>query len=138
MYEIIDHTADVGIRVRGDSLAELFAVAAEATFDLIISSKREFIPSIDVPFIIDAPNLEQLFVRWLQEILFVFETRRLVLAKFWIDKISEMHLEASAKGTKFDSTRHHQKMAIKAVTYHGLKVEKGADGKWTAEVIFDV
>jgi SHS2 domain-containing protein len=138
MYEIIDHTADIGIRVEGATLEELFLAAAEALFDLMIRQKRSFIPSIEVPVAIDAPSVDQLFVRWLSELLFLFETRRLVLTKFWIDAIDERHVEGVAKGLKFEDTRHEQKLAIKAVTYHKLSVAKGPDGRWRAEVIFDI
>lgn len=138
MYEVIDHTADIGIRVEGATKEELFVAAAEATFDLLIASKRAFIPSIDVPIAVGAPALDQLFVRWLQELLFVFEKRRLVLMKFWIDGMTETRIEGVAKGLPFDSTRHTQKLDIKAVTYHQLKVGQVPSGRWHAEVIFDI
>jgi len=138
MYEIIDHTADVGIRVEGSSLEELFSMAAGATFDLMIESKRSYIPSIEVPISVEAPNVDQLMVRWLQELLFVFDTRRLVLSKFYIDSVDATHLEGKAVGMKYDSTRHHQKLDIKAVTYHRLKVERVDDARWRAEIIFDI
>jgi SHS2 domain-containing protein len=138
MYEIIDHTADVGIRVEGASLEELFQAAAEATFDLMVESRRSYIPSIEVPISIEAPNADQLMVRWLQELLFIFDTRRLVLSKFYIDDIDATHLEGTAVGMKYDSTRHHQRLEIKAVTYHRLKVERTGEGRWRAEVIFDI
>jgi len=138
MYEIIDHTADVGIRVEGDSLGELFSEAARATFEILIETRREYIPSIEVPVSIKAPSVDQLLVRWLQELLYVFDTRRLVLTKFYIDEIDEGSLEGMAMGIKYDSTRHHQKLEIKAVTYHRLKVAKGEGGRWKAEIIFDI
>lgn len=138
MYQIIDHTADIGIKVEAKDLEQLFVDAAAALTDLLITQKREYIPSIDVPIEIRAPALDQLLVRWLQEMLFVFETRRLVLSKFWVDEISERHLLGDAKGIKFDPTRHEQKLAIKAVTYHQLKVEKTPSGLWQAQVIFDI
>ena len=138
MYEIIDHTADVGIRVEGSSLEELFQAAAEATFDLVVESRRSYIPSIEVPISIEAPDLDQLMVRWLQELLFIFDTRRLVLSKFYIDDIDATHLEGVAVGMKYDSTRHNQKLDIKAVTYHKLKVERTGEGRFRAEVIFDI
>ncbi len=138
MYEIIDHTADVGIRVEGDSLGELFSEAARATFEILVETKREYIPSIEVPISIKAPSIEQLLVRWLQELLYVFDTRRLVLTRFYIDEIDEKSLEGMAMGIKYDSTRHHQKLEIKAVTYHRLTVAKDEGGKWKAEIIFDI
>lgn len=138
MYEVVDHTADVGIRVRGKSLAELFEAAAEATFDVMIEHKRKLAPAIEVPVSIDAPAIDQLLVRWLTELLFVFESRRIVLSKFYVDEISERHIEASVFGAKYDSARHRQKIEIKAVTYHHLKVEQAGDGAWQAEIIFDI
>lgn len=138
MYQIIDHTADIGIKVQAGSLAELFTEAASAMFDMMVAKKRDLIPSIEVPFSIEAPAIDQLMVRWLSELLFVFETRRLVLTKFWIDEIDEKHLFGAAKGLKFDATRHEQKLAIKAVTYHRIKVGQEGPGLWTAEIIFDI
>jgi len=138
VYEIIDHTADVGIRVKAGSLSELFVEAAGAMFDMMVAKKRDLIPSIEVPMSIEAPALDQLMVRWLSELLFVFETRRLVLTKFWIDEIDPEHLFGAAKGQKFDTTRHEQRLAIKAVTYHRIKVEQDESGLWIAEIIFDI
>ena len=138
MYEIIDHTADIGIKVESSSLEELFVYAADGMFDLMISTKRSLIPSIVVPIAIDAPSLDQLFVRWLQELLYVFERRRLVLMKFWIDRMTHTQLVGAARGLAFDSTRHRQKLDIKAVTYHNLRVEMGEDGLWRAQVVFDI
>jgi len=138
MYQIIDHTADVGIRVEADSLPELFIEAASAMFDLMIEHRRRLIPSIEVPISVEAPSLDQLLVRWLSELLFVFENRRLVLSSFWIDEIGGGRLFGSAKGLKFDATRHARKMEIKAVTYHKIRVEQTGGGRWLAEVIFDI
>lgn len=138
MYQIIDHTADVGIRVEAATQGELFVSAAEAMFDLMFSQKRSFIPTIDVPIEINAPAADQLMVRWLQELLFVFESRRLVFSKFWIDEISDTMLRGAAKGIKFDSTRHTHKLDIKAVTYHHIEVRMSGDGSWHASVIFDI
>ena len=138
MYEIIDHTADIGIKVEGSSIEELFVSAAEATFDLMVSSKRPYIPSIEVPISVEASSVDSLMVRWLQELLFIFEKRRLVLSRFFIDSISEGAVSGAAKGIPFDSTRHRQKLDIKAVTYHNLVVGRDEGGLWRAEVIFDI
>lgn len=137
-YELIDHTADVGIRIKGNSLDDLFLKAAEALIDIAFSVKKSIIPAIGVPLAIDADCIEQLLVRWLQEILYIYETRRLVLSQFWIDEIDERHLVGSAKGAKFDETRHLQKLDIKAVTYHQIEVKKDEEGNWYAKVIFDI
>ena len=46
-YELIEHTADVGIRISGNDLKELFIKAAQAMFDIIcepcsVCSKLKF------------------------------------------------------------------------------------------------
>lgn len=144
-YEILEHTADIGLKVAGDDLEQLFIRTAEAMFEVMVDSKPNLIPSITVPINIQtntppSGNLkphEHLLVKWLQELLYIFETRHLVLSHFYIDSLSEDALEGSAKGLKFDRNRHKQKCQIKAVTYHQLSVEKKADG-WQAQVIFDI
>lgn len=136
-YEIIDHTADVGIRVKGSSLEELFLCAAEAMYDLIAQPKRPIIPSIAYPVAVDADDVEQLMVKWLQELHLAYDMRRLVLTHFWIDEISPTSVMGGGKGLKFDDARHRAGTQIKAVTYHHLKVEQ-TDGEWIAEIIFDI
>lgn len=136
-YEIIDHTADIGIRVKGSSQEELFLHAAEALFDILAQPKKSLIPSIAYPVAVEADGLDQLMVKWLQELHLAFDMRRLVLTHFWIDEVSENRIIGGGKGMKFDDTRHRAGTQIKAVTYHGLKVEN-RDNEWVAEVIFDI
>ena len=136
-YEVIDHTADIGIRVAAENLEELFIRAAEAMFDVMVASKPNLTANINVPIEISAERQDELFVKWLQELLYVFDTRHLVLSSFYIDKLSETMLSGTAKGMKFDELRHELKRQIKAVTYHKLALEK-KDDAWHATVIFDI
>lgn len=136
-YEIIDHTADIGIRVKGSSEEELFLHAAEAMFDILAQPKKHLIPSIAYPVAIEADDRDQLMVKWLQELHLAFDMRRLVLTHFWIDEITPHRIIGGGKGLKFDDTRHRAGTQIKAVTYHGLKVAQ-QNGEWVAEVIFDI
>lgn len=136
-YEVIDHTADIGIRVAGSSLNELFANAAEAMFDVMVASRPDLIANINVPVDVEAAAPDELLVKWLQELLYVFDTRHLVLSNFYIDEITDKTLSGTAKGMKFDKLRHEMKRQIKAVTYHKLTLEKKAD-TWHAQVIFDI
>ncbi len=138
MFQIIDHTADVGIQVEGATLVDLFSEAAEATYALAFDAHRDPHPPISVPIEASAPALDELLVAWLQECLALFQTRRLVLGHFWIDEIDEKHVVGGAKGRKFDSARHSQQLEIKAVTYHQLEVSRGDDGNWRARVLFDI
>jgi SHS2 domain-containing protein len=136
-YEIIDHTADIGIRVKGSSLEELFLHAAEAMFDILAQPKRSLFPAISYPVAVEAESVDELLVKWLQELHLAFDMRRLVLTHFWIDEIDTARVMGGGKGMKFDDTRHRAGTQIKAVTYHRLKVEE-VEGEWVAEVIFDI
>lgn len=137
MYEVIDHTADIGIRVTGENLEELFIRAAEGLTDVMVASKPNLIPSIGVSFDLKADSREDLLIKWLQEILYIFDTRHLVLTHFFIDSLTETTLQGGAKGLKYDRLRHELKCQLKAITYHKLSLTKEADG-WHAQVIFDV
>ncbi len=136
-YELIDHTADIGIRVAGRDLEELFVRAAEAMFDVMVASKPNLTSSINVPVDVTAHTQDELLVKWLQELLYVFDTRHLVLSSFYIDKLTDTALSGVAKGMKFDELRHEVKHQIKAVTYHKLSVEKKSD-VWCARIVFDI
>ena len=136
-YEIIDHTADIGIRVKGSSLEELFLHAAEGMFDILVKPKRSLIPAVSYPVVVEADSVDQLLVHWLQELHLAFDMRKLVLTHFWIDEITPARVMGGGKGMKFDDTRHRAGTQIKAVTYHRLRVEQEGD-EWIAEVIFDI
>ncbi|MBI4126985.1 MAG: archease [Deltaproteobacteria bacterium] len=136
-YDILDHEADIGIRVTGEGLAALFLHAAEAMFDLMVRWKHPYTSSITVPIQVTGNNREELFVNWLSELLFIYEHRRLVLNHFWIDEIDDRHVSGGAKGMKFDDARHEPEITIKGITYHQLKIEKQND-IYSAQVIFDL
>lgn len=135
-YEIIEHTADIGIRVKGKDLANLFKNAAQAIFEI----STEKLPTKDKEkhkiFVAQkAASLEELFINWLNEVLSLSAVEGLVFEDLQITKIDEFSVEAIALGS--DISNYKVNTEIKAATYHQLKVEKTTSG-WLAEVIFDV
>jgi SHS2 domain-containing protein len=82
-------------------------------------------------------ELDYLLFDWLNELLFIFETRRLVLVEFQV-RVAESSVQATARGEPFDPARHHAEHEVKAITYHELKVAQEPDGTWLAEVIVDI
>ena len=135
-YKLLDHTADIGIIAFGKTLPEAFASAAYAMFDIITDAGRvREIEKFDLH--ISAVNTEELLVTWLDELLYRYETERVVYGKFVIESMDERNLHAVVSGEKVDLARHQIKAEIKNVTYHNLKVEK-TDGGWKIQVIFDV
>jgi SHS2 domain-containing protein len=89
-----------------------------------------------VNIVLPSAPLDELFFDWLTEILYVFESEHLLLTEFEVS-IDNTGLKAVARGEPVDESRHRLEHEIKAVTYHGLKVEQTADG-YLAEVIVDI
>ena len=135
-YEFIEHTADLGFKAYGASRERLFAHAAEAFFETIValeSVEERLERSIQV----EADGLDNLMVSWLSELLYLYDTDRLVFKSFQIQRTEENQLEANARGEILDPARHEIKAGIKAVTYHQLYVKERVGG-WEAQVIFDI
>jgi SHS2 domain-containing protein len=135
-YKLLDHTADIGIIAFGRDLPEAFGNAAYAMFDILTDMDRVE-ETGEFNLRVSASNTEELLVAWLDELLYRYETERLICKRFVIDDIDDISLSATVFGEKVDPARHEIKLEIKSVTYHQLKVEKTDDG-WTAQVIFDV
>ena len=135
-YEFINHTADLGIRVWGESIEELFKNAAYSMFDTIADLNRvELKKTMKVE--IEKEELDELLADWLRNLLYKFNGDRYLLKEFKVETIDTRGLKAKVKGEKLDLSRHHLKTEIKAVTYHGLEVKK-IDRGWEAQIIFDV
>jgi SHS2 domain-containing protein len=86
---------------------------------------------------VEADDREALLVRWLSEINRLHQVRHRVYCLFNVRTISETAVEGEIGGEAIDSTRHAVYGEIKAVTFHGLRVED-RDGAWSANVLFDV
>lgn len=135
-FELIEHTADIGIRAFGSSEKGVFQNAATGMFSLIcdpatVAETEEF--EIEV----EAEDRETLLVEWLNELLYIYDSRRVLLRRFEVIELEETRLRGVAYGEPLDLDRHSLAADIKAVTYYMLKVEETPDG-WVAEVIFDV
>lgn len=135
-YEIIDHTADVGLRAFGGDLKELFKNFALGMFG-IITNLDDIKPKTSLTIEAGAVTQEELLVDWLRELLYQYNTQEILFKNFEIEKMTDNRISAKAWGEKFDCRRHNLKTEIKAVTYHGLKIEKVQD-HWQGEVIFDI
>jgi SHS2 domain-containing protein len=136
MYELFEHTADVGLRMRAESLDELFADAGRALFSVIVANFGSVEPVQELSFKIQGDRRDDLLLDWLAELLHTFDTRRVLFCDFCV-RVEEEGLQATARGEPFAPDRHELDMEVKAITYHGLKVEQDGDG-WLAEVIVDL
>jgi SHS2 domain-containing protein len=136
MHETFEHTADLGLRIRAADLDTLFAEAAQALFSAIVEDLATVraLQSVDVR--LQEDDQELLLFDWLKELLFHFDAEHLLLGKFEV-KVADGSLIATAWGEPLDRARHTLEHEVKAITYHGLSVEKVVDG-WMAEIIVDI
>ena len=135
-YELIDHTADVVIKAYGKNISEAFENAAKGMFDIITdSSEIESVGQYDIH--LEAPDLEQLLVDWLSELLFLNGAKNLVFGFFKVELDEEKsHLSARVFGEKYSISKHKMGVEIKAVTYHMLEVKNKRP--YHVQVLFDI
>ena len=136
MYETFDHTADLGLRVRAADLDMLFAEAAEALFATVVEDLNAVEPREAMPVRVSGTDLAYLLFDWLKELLYRFDAEHRVFRRFEV-AVGPDGLSGTAWGEPYDPERHPLSHEVKAITYHGLRVEP-SDGGWLAEVIVDI
>ncbi|MFC1948696.1 archease [Chloroflexota bacterium] len=134
-FEILNHTADVGIIAYGSNMNEAFANAARGMFSLITElDDIEEIAKRDIE--LTADDRESLLVAWLNELIYLFDVDNIIFKRFDIIELNNTHLKATGCGNKVDLSRHRLKMGIKAATYHMLKIDQGKESR--VQVLFDI
>jgi len=135
-FEILDHTADIGIVVHGENLKALFENAGEAFFHLITDLKKVR-GRIERRVNVKGESLDRLMVDWLSELLYLHDVENLLFKGFKVDSVGEDGLKATVKGERFQEGMHVIKTEVKAVTYHQIEVRREKKG-WRAQVILDL
>jgi SHS2 domain-containing protein len=136
MYQIINHTADLGIIVKGVNEKDVFIRAAYAMTDLMVKgdiTKKTVIKDVSLK----GDDFPDLMVKWLGEILYLFNGEKLLVHSIEINSISSIMLLSTLTLSTFEPKHHEVKREIKAVTYHQICVDKVNDG-WQARIIFDI
>jgi SHS2 domain-containing protein len=136
MYELFEHTADLGLRVRAGSLEELLVEAARGLLAMLVANPESVRPVQAKTIEVAAEEPGYLLFDWLSELLFAFEDERLMFSEFDV-RLEQGQLIATCRGEAMDAARHEMEHEVKAITYHGLQVEH-LDNEWTAEVIVDI
>jgi len=93
-YQIIDHTADLGIIVEGTDEKNLFIRAAYAMTDLMVEddiSKKTVIKDVSL----QGEDFPDLMVRWLGEVLYLFDGENLIVNSIEIKSISPIQLKST-------------------------------------------
>ncbi len=134
-FEVIEHTADVGIIAYGRSLEELFENAAEGMMHFLIdpASVR---PVEQRTMTVDADDREGLLINWLNDLLVLLNADGFVPVRFVVPEMKDTRLRADVSGEPVDPARHKFRLDVKAATYHSLEI--GKNEVWHARIIFDV
>ena len=136
MWEHFHHEADIGVRGRGDSREAAFEEAAVALTAVITDpdtvSCRE-----SVTIACEAPDLELLFVDWLNALVYEMATRRMLFRSYRVT-LDGTHLHATACGEPIEVIRHQPATEVKGATYTELEVREDPPGEWRAQCVVDV
>jgi len=134
-FEILEHTADIGIIAYGADMRQAFANAARALFSLI-TELDDVEEVLHQDIVVNAGDREGLLVGWLNELVYRFDTENTLFKRFDITQLDDTHLKARAYGEKADRSKHRLKTGVKAATYHMLRVDK--NNGFRVQVIFDI
>jgi SHS2 domain-containing protein len=135
-YEVIDISGDVGIRAVGADCAEALVNAGIGMYSLI-TDLQKIGEERPLEIRISSNSPEGLFVNFLNELIFHFDTYNFIGRRIEFSEFREGFLKAKIFGDEFDPARHEQRLLLKAATYHNIRVEKNA-GRCEVEVIFDI
>jgi protein archease len=135
-HELVEHTADIGIRCWGTTSAALFREAARALFEVILG------PTVvsgeeKLGVELSASGLEELLVTWLNELLFRFEIEGFLPDEIVFERLEENRLQAHLTGECYDQMRWPLERQVKAATYHLLEIDRSAGG-WQATIYLDL
>jgi SHS2 domain-containing protein len=134
-WEHFPHGADVGVRGWGRTSAEAFEQGALAL--TAIATDAEVKPQLSVEVQCEAPDVELLFVEWLNAIIYEMAIRRMLFGRF-AARIEGTRLEGTLWGEPVDVERHAPACEPKGATYTALRVAKEPDGIWSAACVVDV
>ncbi len=135
-FKIVGTTADVAIVAYGESLQKLFIHAAEGLITLLTNPKQ-INKNQKKEIKLHGSDLENLMVKWLSEILYLFEVKEFLGKNFIIHSLDNKFLHSEVIGENFDSKKHSIHTEIKAITYHQLNLKR-QKGQWMAKIIFDL
>lgn len=132
-YELLEHPADLRIRVHGECFTELLKNAGYALGDMVLPADRTVNEIREIS--VEGDSKEQILVRFLNELIYIVQTEFVIFRQFDIDE-KDNGINAICKGFRIgqnDSPEYD----IKGATYHNLEI-KHSDGTYTAEIIIDI
>jgi SHS2 domain-containing protein len=137
-HEVFEHTADIGVAARADSLAELFEALAEGLAGVICEPAAvQPVERRAVEVTEEEPDREGLLVDFLWQVLGLLEHERFLVRSVRVSRVEPDRLEAELSGERYDPERHELLSEVKAITWHQLLVAQSESG-WDGRVILDL
>jgi SHS2 domain-containing protein len=136
MFQLLEHTSDVGILARGRTRENALIAASHGLASILVDA-APFHPLEERHFKAAGRDETAQVINWLNEILFFFDTDNLVFVEFEIDSWTATEIVGRARGERFDIDRHEFRTGVKAATYHQFESHQTADG-WEMRVFVDV
>lgn len=134
-WEHFSHDADIGVRGWGPTPAMAFEQGAKAL--TAVMTHAEVAPRLAIGVTCDAPDLELLFVEWLNAIIYEMAVRKMLFGRFEVN-IEDGRLNGTLWGEPVDVARHAPACEPKGATYTALRVAQATDGAWSAGCVVDV
>jgi SHS2 domain-containing protein len=139
-YRFLEHVTDALVEAWGDTMEEAFSQAGLALFETMLDTKSVY-PKTSEEIRTVGHDEKELLYNFLEELLLLFEIKRLALGRFAVSAISptqgEVRLKGKASGEPYNRTRHNGKVEVKGVTYHLMEIEKHP-GKVTVRFLLDL
>jgi len=136
LYRIIEHTADTGFEVWGDTKEQVFETAALAFFHIMwrIENPKENQPEI---IEVNGNDVQELLVNFLEEFLYLYDAKGLVCSQLKVETVTDTKIRTKAWLQRFNDAGDKDLLGVKAVTYHQLYIGK-KNHKWLAKIFLDI
>lgn len=134
-WEHFAHDADIGLCGWGPTIAEAFEQAGQALTAAV--TDVAILPHTSVEVHCEAPDIELLFVEWLNAIIYEMAVQKLLFGRFTV-RIDGERLQGTLWGEPVDVHQHAPACEPKGATYTALRVAKSPDGIWSACCVVDV
>ena len=131
-YTLVDHTADIGMRVSAPTVEELFVEAAHALCDIMggLTDHGEDAVTVRAAGI----DHDELLVRWLHEVLFLVEVKGFRVSGITLQDLTDTGVTGMLAGSFSGAPLLAE---VKAVTYHTLEIAR-IDNACVATIILDM
>ncbi len=139
-YRFLEHMTDLEVEASGKDLSEAFENAGRAIEDSMVDLSSVQ-PKRSQEIFLEERDIELLLYSWIETLIVLQDTDGMLFSRFSckVSKLRDAYrLDATIAGEKFDPIRHEQKTAIKAPTFHEMKVSTGNSGTVTLRFLVDL